>query len=95
MVQASLNENEAQSPHNSERLGSISHNNSGMPEPNPSLGISAIGVYEDFIGREVQKVVDFMVERPASWAQFEHGNLTSTADVSVLGGERWQRRMTA
>jgi hypothetical protein len=26
-------------------------------------GISAIGVYEDFIGREVNKVTEFMAER--------------------------------
>ena len=45
--------------------------------------ISTIGVYERFIGREVQKVVDFMVEEPSSWAQFENGALSSSADVSV------------
>jgi hypothetical protein len=58
-------------------------------------GIAAIGLYEDFIGREVQNVVDFMAEQPTSWAQFENGNLTSTADVSVwqnvLGRRQLQR----
>lgn len=49
-------------------------------------GIPAIGVYETFIGREVQTVVDFMIEEPSSWAQFENASLTSTADVSV-----WQK----
>jgi len=49
-------------------------------------GISAIGVYENFIGRQVQKVADFMAEQPTSWAQFENGNLTSAADVSVWQG---------
>jgi hypothetical protein len=49
-------------------------------------GISAIGIYENFIGRQVQKVADFMAERPTSWAQFENGNLTGTADVSVWQG---------
>ena len=56
-------------------------------------GISAIGVYENFIGRQVHKVVDFMVERPASWAQFENGNLTSTADVSGWQGVLGQRQL--
>ena len=56
-------------------------------------GISAIGVYEDFIGRQVQKVVDFMAEKPASWAQFENGNLTSTADVSAWQGVLRQRQL--
>ena len=56
-------------------------------------GISAIGVYEDFIGREVQNVVDFMAEQPTSWAQFENGNLTSTADVSVWQNVLGQRQL--
>ena len=56
-------------------------------------GISAIGVYEDFIGREVHMVVDFMAERPTSWAQFEKGSLTSTADVSVWQGKLGQRQL--
>jgi hypothetical protein len=46
-------------------------------------GISAIRDYEHFIGREVQKVADYMIEQPTSWAEFENGNLTSTADVSA------------
>jgi hypothetical protein len=56
-------------------------------------GISAIGVYENFIGRQVQKVADFMAEQPTSWAQFENGNLTSTADVSVWQGVLGQRQL--
>ena len=56
-------------------------------------GISAIGVYEDFIGRHVQKVVDFMVEQPTSWAQFENGSLTSTVDVSVWYGVLGRRQL--
>jgi hypothetical protein len=56
-------------------------------------GISAIGVYENFIGRQVQKVADFMAEQPASWAQFENGNLTGTADVSVWQGVLGQRQL--
>jgi hypothetical protein len=46
-------------------------------------GLPAIREYEDFIGRDVQVIVDFMIEQPTSWAQFENGNLTSTADVGV------------
>ena len=56
-------------------------------------GISAIGVYENFIGRQVQKVADFMAEQPTSWAQFENGNLTSAADVSVWQGVLGQRQL--
>ena len=56
-------------------------------------GISAIGVYERFIGREVQKVVDFMAEKPTSWAQFENGALTTSADVSVWRGVLGQRQL--
>src|SRR5271165_7041538 len=56
-------------------------------------GISAIGVYENFIGRQVQKVADFMAEQPTSWAQFENGNLTRTADVSVWQGVLGQRQL--
>ena len=56
-------------------------------------GIAAIGVYENFIGRQVQKVADFMAEQPTSWAQFENGNLTSTADVSVWQGKLGQRQL--
>ena len=56
-------------------------------------GISAIGAYESFIGREVQNVVDCMGEKPTSWAQFENGNLTSTADVSVWQNVLGQRQL--
>ncbi len=56
-------------------------------------GIAAIGVYENFIGREVNKIGDFMVEQPTSWAQFENGNLTSTAGVSVWQNMPGQRQL--
>jgi hypothetical protein len=56
-------------------------------------GIPAIGVYETFIGREVQMVVDFMIEEPTSWAEFENGSLTTTADVSVWQNVLGQRRL--
>ncbi|MBV9092616.1 MAG: hypothetical protein JO132_01865 [Streptosporangiaceae bacterium] len=56
-------------------------------------GIAAIGVYEKFIGRDVQKVVDFMAEEPASWAQFENGTLTGTTDVSVWQDVLGQRQL--
>jgi hypothetical protein len=56
-------------------------------------GVSAIEGYETFIGGQVQKVLDFMIEKPASWAQFENGNLTSTVDVSVWKGELGSRQL--
>ena len=58
-------------------------------------GIHVIGAYENFIGRPVQKVVDFMVDKPASWAQFENGALSVSpaADVSAWQGVLGQRQL--
>jgi hypothetical protein len=53
-------------------------------------GITAINQYEDFIGGEVNYVLDFMPDSP-TWEQFENGQLgdnhgLSQNDVSVWAG---------
>lgn len=49
-------------------------------------GIAPINAYETFVGRPVDYVVDFMLETPTTWAQFERGALTTTVDVSAWTG---------
>jgi Glycosyl hydrolase family 26 len=56
-------------------------------------GMPAINAYEAFIGRDVQLVVDFMIEEPTTWAEFEKASLTSSTDVSVWQNVLGQRRL--
>jgi hypothetical protein len=64
----------------------------------PGCGIEAIEAYESWLGlpagSAVAYVLDFMMDRPADWAQFERGRLpawtnasTPGADVSVWQGQ--------
>ncbi len=56
-------------------------------------GVAAIERYEGFLGRRVDYVLDFMLESPSSWAQFEAGHLTASADVSAWVGQLGARRL--
>jgi hypothetical protein len=56
-------------------------------------GIAAIEAYEQFLGGPVTFVEDFMIEKPATWEQFESGALTTSADVSVWQGQLGSRRL--
>jgi hypothetical protein len=56
-------------------------------------GIAKIQAYESFIGRPVAYVEDFMMEKPTTWAQFEAGAVTTSADVSAWQGQLGGRRL--
>jgi hypothetical protein len=56
-------------------------------------GAAAIESYETFLGRQVDYVLDFMVESPSSWAQFEAGSLTTNTDVSAWQGQLGTRTL--
>ncbi|MGE5285749.1 MAG: glycosyl hydrolase [Micromonosporaceae bacterium] len=56
-------------------------------------GAAAIERYEEFLGRPVDYVLDFMAESPSSWAQFEAGCLTAGAGVSAWRGQLGDRRL--
>jgi hypothetical protein len=55
-------------------------------------GVPAVQAYETFLGKTVSFVLDYAMESPATWAQFEACNLTSANDVSAwpsqLGGRQ-------
>lgn len=64
----------------------------------PACGIGAIEAYEAWLGRPVRYVLEFLLDRPPSWAEFERGVFpTGTngrqpgADVSAWQGALGER----
>lgn len=58
-----------------------------------ACGMAAIESYEAWLGRPVDYVLDFMMERPPTWDHFEQGNVTGSATISTWSGGLGSRRL--
>jgi hypothetical protein len=56
-------------------------------------GIGPINTYETFLGRTVDYVLDFMVEAPTTWAQFETGLLTGSTTIAAWTNQLGSRKL--
>lgn len=73
------------------------YSGNGYAQSFGTTGITTIEAYESFLGREVDYVLDFLVDAPTAWSQFEQGCVapytTPQSRVSIWSGNLGTRQL--